>query len=135
MIVQHRLLAAIRNGVKVEREARCVRKQVRRQLLHPALQQPFLVAPLGAIRVVGGEALLGQDVQAGEESQGFVAVEVVDVAAAFFVQQLKSLSKNRLNAVISSWPDERSNDGEPIDACHGGQNHENLRLLQEVENA
>ena len=47
------------------------------------------MAALGAVRVVGGEGLLGQDVQAGEQPQRLVEVEVVDVAAALLVQQLQ----------------------------------------------
>lgn len=44
---------------------------------------------LGAIRVIGGEGLLGQDVETGKESERLVEVEVIDVAAAFFVEEFQ----------------------------------------------
>lgn len=47
------------------------------------------MSTLGAVRVIGAEALLGHHVESGEESQRFVEVEVVDVTAAFFIQQLQ----------------------------------------------
>ena len=43
----------------------------------------------GPVGVVGGERLLGQDVEAGEQAEGLVAVEVVDMTAAFLVEQLQ----------------------------------------------
>jgi hypothetical protein len=58
-------------------------------LLHPAGQQLLLLRTLRAIGVVGGETLRGENVQAGKESQSLFKVEVVDVTAAFFVQQLQ----------------------------------------------
>jgi len=48
-----------------------------------------LLGTLGAIRVIGDEGFLGWNVEAGEEPQGFVEVEVIDVAAAFFVEQFQ----------------------------------------------
>ena len=56
---------------------------------HPAAEQPELVGAGGPIRVVGGEGLLGEDVQAGEEAQGLVEVEVVDVTAPLLVEELQ----------------------------------------------
>jgi hypothetical protein len=40
----------------------------------------LLLRVFGAVGVVGGVALLGQDIQPGEEAQGLVEVEVADVA-------------------------------------------------------
>lgn len=56
---------------------------------HPAAEQAELVLAGGPIRVVGGEGLLGEDVQPGEEAQGLVEVEVIDMAAAFLVEELQ----------------------------------------------
>jgi hypothetical protein len=44
--------------------------------------------PLGAIGVLGGVSGLGQDVQAGEEAQALIAVEVADMAPPLLVQEL-----------------------------------------------
>src|SRR5262245_5336622 len=44
---------------------------------------------MSAIRVVGGERFLGKDIEACEETQGLVEIEVADVAAAFLVEQLQ----------------------------------------------
>src|SRR5579864_6157427 len=60
-----------------------------RELLHPPGKEPLLLVALSAVRVVGGEALLGQDIQAGKQSERLLEVEVVDVAATFFVQELQ----------------------------------------------
>lgn len=60
-----------------------------RQLADPAAQQLLLMRLLAAIGVVGGETFLGQDVEAGEQSEGGVEIEVVDVAAPFLVQKLQ----------------------------------------------
>jgi hypothetical protein len=69
----------------------------------------LLVRALGAVGIFGGETLLGQDVEAGKEPQGFVAVEVVDVAAAFLVEQFQSKqaeqgadSRNHIRTGIAS---------------------------------
>ena len=59
------------------------------QLLDPALEKVLLLGPRSAVRVIGGEALLGQDIQTGEQPQRFVAIEVIDVAKPFLVEQLK----------------------------------------------
>lgn len=44
----------------------------------------------GAVGVVSGVAFFGQDVQASEQAEGLVKVEITDVAAAFFVEQFQS---------------------------------------------
>ena len=52
-------------------------------------EQGALVVARGPIGVVGGERLLGEDVQTGEQAQGFVEIEVVDVAAPFLVEEFE----------------------------------------------
>lgn len=42
----------------------------------------------GAIGIVGGETLLGKDVESREQPQGFIAIEIINVAEPFFIQQL-----------------------------------------------
>ena len=44
---------------------------------------------LGAVGVIGDEGFLGQDVETGKEPESLVEVEVVDVAAAFFVEEFQ----------------------------------------------
>ena len=55
----------------------------------PAAEQPELVLAGGPIRVVGDEGLLGEDVQPGEQAEGLIEVEVVDVAAPLLVEELQ----------------------------------------------
>src|SRR5262249_26084297 len=55
----------------------------------PSLQEGLLLIAAGAVRVVGGERLLGEDVEAGEEAEGLVEVEVTDVTAPLLVEQLQ----------------------------------------------
>ena len=43
----------------------------------------------GAVGVVGGECLLGEDVEAGEQAGNLIAVEVVDVTASLLVEQFQ----------------------------------------------
>jgi hypothetical protein len=52
-------------------------------------EEALLVIPLGAIGVLGRISGLGQDVQAGEEAQALIAVEVADMAAPLLVQELQ----------------------------------------------
>jgi hypothetical protein len=75
--------------MEVEREGVGPGEQRGAQGRYPAAEQPQLVRAGGPIRVVGGEGLLGEDVQAGEEAQGLVEVEVVDVAAPLLVEELQ----------------------------------------------
>ena len=42
-----------------------------------------------AVRVVGGETLLRKDVQSGKQAKCFIAVEIINVAESFLVQQLE----------------------------------------------
>jgi hypothetical protein len=48
-----------------------------------------LVAAGGPVGIVGDKALLGKDVKPREQTEGFVAVEVVDVRAPFFVEEFE----------------------------------------------
>ena len=45
---------------------------------------------LGAVGVFGGMSGLGQDVQAGEEAQALITVEITDVTPPLLVQKLQS---------------------------------------------
>lgn len=89
VVFQLGLVAAIRDGVEIEVEDFGFGKQLRRELADPTAQEFFLVASLGAIRISGRERFLGQDVEAGEESEGFVEIEIVDVTAAFLVEEFE----------------------------------------------
>lgn len=89
MIVQGSGIATERDRVEVQRERLRCGEQQGCQAGDPTGQELLLVAPLGAIGVVGGEGRLGQDVQPGEETEGLVAVEVVDVAPPLFVRELQ----------------------------------------------
>ena len=55
--------------MEIQREGVGPGHQHRRQSLHPTRQEPPLLVGRRTIRVIGGEALLGEDVQTGEESQ------------------------------------------------------------------
>jgi hypothetical protein len=48
-----------------------------------------LLSAFGPIGVVGREGLLGGDVETGEQANGLVAVEVVDVTASLLVEQFQ----------------------------------------------
>src|SRR5262245_65487007 len=89
MPIQPGGIAAEGEGVEVDGEGAGGREQQRRQAADPALQQATLAGTGGAIRVVGGERLLGEDVQPGEEARGLVEVEVVDMAAPLLVEELQ----------------------------------------------
>jgi hypothetical protein len=89
VVFQVRLFAAMADGMEVERKGICFWEQDRRQLCHPSLEKFLLMLTPCAIRVVGGKALFGQDVEAGKQPQRLVTVEIVDVAEAFLVEQLE----------------------------------------------
>lgn len=59
-----------------------------RALTHPC-NRPSCLGADGPVGVVGRERLLGEDVEAGEQAEGPVAIEVVDVTAAFLVEQFQ----------------------------------------------
>ena len=82
-------VAPIGDGMEVQREGIGLGEQRGSQGRHPAAERPELVLAGGPIGVVGGEGLLGEDVQPGEEAQGLVEVEVVDVAAPLLVEELQ----------------------------------------------
>src|SRR4051794_18849839 len=75
--------------MEVEREGVGLGEQRGTQSRHPAAEQPELVLAGGPIRVIGDEGLLGEDVQPGEEAEGLIEVEVVDVAASLLVEELQ----------------------------------------------
>ena len=89
VVLQGLGVAAVGDGVEVEAERLGLGEQQRRQPGDPPRQELLLVGPRGAVGVVGGVALLGQDVQAGEQAERLVEVEVADVTAAFLVEQLQ----------------------------------------------
>lgn len=45
--------------------------------------------PLGAIGVLGGISGLGQDVQAGEEAQALITVEVANMTTPLLIQEFQ----------------------------------------------
>ena len=47
------------------------------------------MGPLGAVGVVGGVGGLGQDVEAGEQAEGLIEVEIADVTASLLIEQLQ----------------------------------------------
>jgi hypothetical protein len=82
-------VAPVGDGMEIEREGVGSGEHHGAQGWHPSAEQGELVLAGGPVRVVGGERLLGQDVQPGEEAQGLVEVEVVDVAVPLLVPQLQ----------------------------------------------
>ena len=130
MAVERRGVAAEGDRVEVEREPLGLGEQHRGQGLDPALQQAALLVADGPVGVVGGERLLGEDVEAGEEAEGLVAVEVVDMAASLLVEQFQRQERQQgagggdhLRAGIPGLGDE------PIEAEPGqeGQEEEDAR--------
>ena len=89
VVVQGGGIAPERDGMEVQREDLPLGEQQWCQGGDPAGEELLLVAPLGAVGVVGGERGLGQDVEAREEAEGLVEVEVADVTAPFLVEQLQ----------------------------------------------
>src|SRR5262249_41049677 len=59
------------------------------QAADPTGQQLLLLRPFAAVGVGSQKRPLGEHIQAGEQAQARVAVEVVDVAAAFLVHELQ----------------------------------------------
>ena len=43
----------------------------------------------GPVRVGGGERLLGQDVESGEQAENLVSIEIVDMTTSLFVEQFQ----------------------------------------------
>jgi hypothetical protein len=69
VVVQASGVAAVGNGVEVEVKGFRLGEQQRRQFADPGGQECLLVRALGAVRIVGGESFLGQDVETGKESE------------------------------------------------------------------
>src|SRR5579862_614781 len=90
MIVQAVGVASIGDGVKIEVESLGLGEQDRRELGDPAGDEFFLVCSLRAIGIVGGEGFFGQDVEASEEAQSAVKVEVINMAVTFFVEEFQN---------------------------------------------
>ena len=89
MAVERRGVAAEGDRMEVEREPLGLGEDHRGQGLDPPLQQAPLLVANGPVGVGGGERLLGGDVEAGEQAEGLVAVEVVDMTASLLVEQLQ----------------------------------------------
>src|SRR5262249_43383178 len=89
VIFQSAGIAAIRNGVEIERESLFVGEQAWHQLPEPAAEELFLLVALGGEGEIVGEGLLWQNVEAGIQAQGFVEIELDDWATAFFVEKLE----------------------------------------------
>ncbi len=89
MAVERRGVAPEGDRMEVEREPLGLGEEDRSQGLDPPLQQAALLVADGPVRVGGGERLLGGDVEAGEEAEGLVAVEVIDMTPSLLVEQLQ----------------------------------------------
>ena len=72
VVVEAAGVAAERDGMEVECESRCLREQHGCEGLDPTGAELLLLRALRAVGVAGGETFLGQDVEAGEQSQCFV---------------------------------------------------------------
>ena len=89
VVVQRGGIAAERGGMEVQREDLPLGVQQRCQGGDPAGEELLVVVPLGAVGIVGGEGGLGQDVEAGEQAEGLIEVEIADVAAPLLVEQFQ----------------------------------------------
>lgn len=87
--VECRGVAPVGDRVEVEGEPVGGREHQWGQGLDPTLQEAQLLGAFGPVGVVGGEGLLRGDVEASEQADGLVAVEVVDVTAPLLVEQLQ----------------------------------------------
>jgi hypothetical protein len=85
MIVEDFGVAPMGDGMEVEAELLGVGEQDGGQSGDPPREQGLLAGARGAVGVVGGEALLGQDVQPGEEAERLVEVEIADMAASLLI--------------------------------------------------
>ncbi len=73
MAVERRGVAAEWDRMEVEREPIGLGKEHRGEGLDPPLQQAPLLVADGPVRVGGGERLLGEDVESGEQAKNFVS--------------------------------------------------------------
>ena len=89
MPIEARWLAAVGDGMEVEREPRGIGEHHWSQRFDPPLQESLLLVPTSAVRIIGCERLLGENVEPGEQAEGLVEVEVSDRAAALLVEELQ----------------------------------------------
>ena len=89
VVFQAVVLAAMRDRVEVQAERVGPGIESRQQAGDPSGEQALLILPDRPVRVVGGEGRLRQDVQAREEPQGLVEIEVADVTPPFLVDQFQ----------------------------------------------
>jgi hypothetical protein len=87
--VQSRGIAPKGDGMEVQGEVIPVGEEPGCQCGDPAREEPLLMITLGAIGVFGSERRLGQDVQAGEETEWLITVEITDVTPSLLIQQLQ----------------------------------------------
>jgi hypothetical protein len=87
--IQAGVVASIGDGVEVEREGFGLGEEETGQGTDPASEEGPLVVPAGAVGVGGRIGLFRQDVEAGEQAQGLVEVEVIDIAAPLLVEELQ----------------------------------------------
>ena len=95
MAVERRRVAPEGDRMEVERESLGLWEEDRGQGLDPALQQAALLITNGPVGVGGGERLLGGNVEAGEEADHLVAVEVVDMAPSLLVEQFQGQEREQ----------------------------------------
>ena len=127
MVFQLGLVASVRDGMEIEVEDFRFGEEQRRELADPAVQELFLVDALGAVGVIGRERFFRQDVEAGEESERFIVIEVVDVRASFLIEEFEDKQAeegvgggNHARAGIAGFADEAV-DPEP---CEQGKEQE-----------
>src|SRR5664279_2270940 len=89
MAVESGGVAAEWDRVEVEREPIGLGKDHGGEGLDPPLQQTPLLVADGPIRVGGGERLLGENVESGEQAKNLISVEIVDMTTSLFVEQLQ----------------------------------------------
>src|SRR5436305_857644 len=88
-LLDRQRVGSMGDGMEVEAELLSVGEQDGGQPGDPPREQGLLAGARGAVGVVGGEALLGQDVQPGEEAERLVEVEIADMTASLLVEQLQ----------------------------------------------
>jgi hypothetical protein len=89
VVLQPVVLAAMGDRVEIQAERVGLGIEPGQQLGDPSGEQALLILPDRAVRIVGGESRFGQDVEAGEDPQRLVKIEVADVASPFLVDQLQ----------------------------------------------
>jgi hypothetical protein len=58
-------------------------------LADPTAEKTCLLGAVGAEGVIVGEGFFGQDIEAGEQTERLVEVEIGNVTAAFFVEKFQ----------------------------------------------